>query len=135
MATKRVDASGLKKLVNQYLDEYGKSVYEAVEKASATTAKALVKQLRQGGSYNTGEVGKKYNRGWTAEQQVSRMTSSKTMIAPTIVFNKDVPGLAHLLEYGHAKRNGGRTTEFNYIRPAVDSVEDRFAEEVIKEMT
>lgn len=135
MATKRVDASGLRALVNQFLEEYGSEVYEAVEKASATTAKALVKQLRKGGGYNTDEVGRKYNRGWTAEQQVSRMSLSKTLIAPTIVYNKDVPGLAHLLEFGHAKRGGGRTKEFNYIRPAVDSVEERFVEEVIKEMS
>lgn len=117
MANQKIDASGLRNVVNEYLAEYGDQATEAIEEASKATAKEVVKELRKGGGYNGGE---KFNKGWTSKTEVSRLGSSTT------VYNSTQPGLAHLLEFGHAKRNGGRTRAFNFIAPVSDSVEKKF---------
>lgn len=117
MANQKIDASGLRNVVNEYLAEYGDQATEAIEEASKATAKEVVKELRKGGGYNGGE---KFNKGWTSKTEASRLGSSTT------VYNSTQPGLAHLLEFGHAKRNGGRTRAFNFIAPVSDSVEKKF---------
>ena len=39
-------------------------------------------------------------------------------------------GLTHLLEYGHAKQNGGRTRAFNFVAPINDTVEQKYMKEM-----
>lgn len=120
MANRRIDSSGLASLVAEYLNAYGSEVKDALEEAQKTTAKEVVKELRAGGGYQTHATGAKYNKGWTSKTEASRLGSA------TVVYNSAVPGLAHLLEFGHAKRNGGRTRAFPHIAPAADSVEQKF---------
>lgn len=117
MANRTIDVSGLRNVINDYLAEYGEEASKAITEASKTTAKEVVKELRKGGGYNGGE---RFNKGWTSKTETSRLGTSTT------VYNSTKPGLAHLLEFGHAKRNGGRTRAFNFIAPVNDSVEKRF---------
>lgn len=126
MATRKVDASGLRAVVNEYFLQFGNEAYRAIEDSCAEVAKDIAKELRKGGSYQTHKTGQKFNKGWTTEVQTGRLASAKVRMAQTIVYNKNIPGLAHLLEFGHAKRNGGRTRAFNFIAPVVDTVESRF---------
>lgn len=119
MATK-IDISQLQSTIDKYLTEYDKATQEAAQKASEDVAKAAVKDLRKGGSYNTHATGDKFNRGWKVKKEEKRLGTSYT------VYNGAVPGLAHLLEFGHAKRNGGRTKAFNFIAPVADSLENKF---------
>lgn len=115
--TTKVDASRLRETINDYLTEYGDAARAAIEEAGKATAKEVVKELRKGGDYNGGE---QFNKGWTSKTEATRLGSATT------VYNSMQPGLAHLLEFGHAKRNGGRTRAFNFIAPVNDSVADRF---------
>lgn len=126
MATKRVDSSNLRAVCAKYLEQFGNAAYSVIEETCAETAKEVAKELRKGGSYNTHATGEKYNKGWTTEEQTGRLKGSRVMMASTIVYNKNIPGLAHLLEFGHVKRNGGRTKAFNYIAPIADSAEQKF---------
>lgn len=129
-----VDASKLREMVNDYLDQYGRGVYAAVETACDTAAKQTVKELRKGGNYQTHETGEKYDRGWTSTVQTMNSRIG-ARIATRVVHNKAVPGLAHLLEFGHAKRRGGRTQAFNYIAPITEEwLPNYFATEVQKEL-
>lgn len=117
MAHQTIDASNLASVVGQFLAEYGEEAKTAIEEASKSTAKEVVKDLRKGGGYNGGA---KFNKGWTSKTEAARLGSATT------VYNSTQPGLAHLLEFGHAKRNGGRTRAFNFIAPVADSVEQKF---------
>lgn len=117
MASRKIDTSGLRDTINSYLTEYGQDASRAIEEASKTTAKEVVRELRKGGDYKGGE---RFNKGWTSKTETTRLGSE------TVVYNSTMPGLAHLLEFGHAKRNGGRTRAFNFIAPVADSVEKKF---------
>ena len=96
------------------LDEYGDEVTDnlaeitkRVTKEGAKTAKAEAKGEFRG----TG----KYAKGWTSTVETGRLSTQGT------IYNKDLPGLPHLLEYGHANRGGGRTPG----RPHLKAVEQR----------
>lgn len=128
MASRIVDAADMATIIQDYLDEYGLQVKDSLQKASATTGKKVAKELQKGGDYNTNAVGAKFNRGWTATEEKTRIGIS------TVVHNTTVPGLAHLLEFGHAKRNGGRTKAFNFIAPVANNVEGLFATAFEKEL-
>ena len=113
----RIGADGLRDTINSLLDEYGDETREAIEKSAKKTANEVVKDLRRGGSY---EGGAEFNKGWTSKTETTRLGSE------TVVYNRTKPGLAHLLEFGHVKRNGGRTKAFNFIAPIADTVEEKF---------
>lgn len=115
----KIDSSRLADTINGYLAEYGDDVRDAIEASSKKVAKEVVKELKQGGGFGgTGE----FNKGWTSKTEQTRLGSG------TVVYNKTAPGLAHLLEFGHAKRNGGRTRAFNFIAPINDSIEGKFVQ-------
>lgn len=122
MANQKVDFSNMANIISSYLDEYGLQVKETLQEASKKTGQEVAKELRKGGSYQTNKTGEKFNKGWKATEQKSRLGIS------TVVHNTTIPGLAHLLEFGHAKRNGGRTRAFNFIAPVADTVEKKFVD-------
>lgn len=128
MANQKVDISNMASIISGYLDEYGLQVKDTLQEASKKTGQQVAKELRKGGGYNTHQTGEKFNKGWKATEEKSRLGIS------TVVHNTTVPGLAHLLEFGHAKRNGGRTRAFNFIAPVSDKVENLFTEAFEKEM-
>lgn len=115
----------LRATINDILEEYGEEAREAIVEASKATAKSVVKDLRKAGTFNGGE---EFRKGWTYSTDETRMG------AQTTVYNKTKPGLAHLLEYGHALRTGGRSRAFNFIAPISETVEDRFLDEFSKRM-
>jgi hypothetical protein len=47
-----------------------------------------------------------------------------------VVYNADAPGLAHLLEHGHANVNGGRTPGRAHIAPVEEMVLEQFEKEL-----
>lgn len=113
----KIDSQSLADVISGYLEEYGDDVRDAIEASSKKVAKEVVKELKRGGSYGgTGE----FNKGWTSKTEQTRLGSA------TVVYNRTAPGLAHLLEFGHAKANGGRTRAFNFIAPINDSIEGKF---------
>ena len=90
---------------------------------------ALVKKLGQQGAKEvksaSGQFGGtgKYAQGWTSQYEETRLSKSAT------IYNKTA-GLPHLLENGHALRNGGRVAGRTHIAP----VEQKLIEEFTKAM-
>jgi hypothetical protein len=93
--------------VQKLLDEYGDVVNDALKEAIEETAKDAQAQLRQ---KNQGrKIWKKYPKGWEVRIKEGRLDVEGW------VYNEDHYRLTHLLEFGHATRNGGRTKAFPHI--------------------
>lgn len=114
-----IQPTDLRNVVNGILGEYTTEVDEAVDRAVVKTANEAVSELKQGkGGFND----RKYSRGWTKQVVKHRLYSEAT------VYNKTHGHLTHLLEFGHAKVNGGRTRAFPHIAPVNDQVGSMFEE-------
>lgn len=113
-------AATMEKLLSGIPDELDPRIGVAAEAASKVGRRAVKKNARgkdlkitgkyiEGWSYKV----KKTPEGWTAE-----------------IGNKKKPGLAHLLEKGHAKVGGGRVAGYEHIAPAADETFEAFQKSI-----
>lgn len=103
--------------VEAFLKDYSAEVGVAVRVAVAEVAQESAEELRHAGSFK----GRKYRPSWTYEVRQTSLFTDGTVFVKAPHYR-----LSHLLEFGHAKQNGGRTTAFNFIAPVNDKVEERF---------
>lgn len=113
----------LDKAVKDTLSQYGEVAIEATKEAVAEVAKESAKKLKS--SSPRGRTGK-YAKGWTSKVETGRVSASATVYGKSGTYQ-----LAHLLEHGHAKRGGGRTTPIQHIEP----VEQWAVEEALQRIT
>lgn len=106
-------------ILSDYGDEVKDSMNEAVKKVTKAGAKALRAQSKQtfGGSGA-------YAKGWTSTVDTGKRS------AQGVIYNKDLPGLPHLLEYGHLNRDGSRTPG----RVHIATVEEQIIADFVKEV-
>lgn len=103
-------------------------VTEDVKSAAAVTIEEIaaetVTQLRQTSPRNTG----RYARSW---RKTKTKETTRFGIPKVTVYNTQYR-LTHLLENGHATKNGGRTAAQPHIKPAEDrafaEIERRFTQ-------
>ena len=91
--------------LNDYADLAASDMKAAVRKAGTTVRK----QIQSTAPSNTGA----YAKSWTVKTE--RETSNSLEL---IVHSRNRYQLAHLLEFGHAKRGGGRVAAQPHIAPA-----------------
>ena len=101
------------------LDDYKTGVIENVDQLIKKMAQKGAKEVRSASGQFGGSG--KYAKGWTSTVEKGVLTSTG------IIYNKTA-GLPHLLENGHAKRNGGRVAGRTHISP----VEQKLVEEFTK---
>lgn len=118
----RIPPDALQSTVNGILAQYGESVRENVNDAVKEVTKNGVKQMKAASRGAVGGTGK-YAGGWTSQMETGRLSAQGT------VYNGTVPGLPHLLEHGHALRNGGRASGFVAAHPHIAKVEQKMIEE------
>lgn len=115
-----IKINDLSKAVQEVVKEYSDDVQDILDEATEKyTAKAL-KGVKAGSPKQTG----KYKKGWKKKIDKTRLTVSGT------VYNATSYQLAHLLEFGHAKRNGGRVAPISHIEPVNEDIIKEFVEEV-----
>ena len=108
--------------IQKILAEYGESVEENLSEATQKMAKKGAQAVRQNAAAAFGSG--RYARGWKSQVDVGRLFTR------AVIYNRSLPGLPHLLEHGHAKRNGGRTAATVHIEPVADLIENEFIREV-----
>ena len=115
MADKRVDIDGLAAAISQYLDEFKEATTENVYEACKETSDVILADLKASSPRDTG----KYARSWIA-------TIDKAGSWARAILHDRQYRLVHLLEYGHAKVNGGRTRPQPHVEPAQSNADDLF---------
>ena len=95
--------------IMQGLTEYAKLANADMKKAVKSASKTVRKEIQAGAPQKSGA----YKKSW-AVKTVRETANSLEMT----VHSKNRYQLAHLLEYGHAKRGGGRISGKPHIAPA-----------------
>ena len=120
---KTVSIDGLADAVMEELTEYNNLAQETMKKAVTKAGQTDRKEIRGGAPVKTG----KYAKSWTTK----KTKESSTRLEVT-VYSPSRYMLAHLLEHGHAKRNGGRTRAFPHIAPAEEAGEKQLEADIIR---
>ena len=110
----------LDKAVMNELDMFAGACLEDIREAAKEAGKAAVKTLK-----NT-SPGTKYPKNWKMQVETPRTGASVT------VYNDKLYMLAHLLEYGHPKVNGGRVAGHVHIAPAEAAANAAFERELTR---
>ena len=103
--------TAVSKILAEYEGNITKNVTEVTKEICKKGAQA-VKASARGAVGGTG----KYASGWTSEVKTTRYATSG------VIYNKSQPGLAHLLENGHAKVGGGRVAGRPHIAPVEEEL-------------
>lgn len=112
MRTYKAKLTDLDKAVNEILTEYAGQMTEGMKVAVKTIAGNAKEETKAAAPVGKGPKRGKYRRGWAVRNEEERMT------AHSIVHNRTDYQLAHLLEKGHALRQGGRSPAIVHIAPA-----------------
>lgn len=109
-------SDNINKILKEYEDDVVKDTGQLAKEFAKKGAQAIKQDAKaKGWGEHTG-----YDKGWTSRYETGRLS------AQGIIYNKDVPGLPHLLEHGHAKRGGGRTNAFPHIAPVEETLSEEF---------
>ena len=107
--------------VMETLEEYADLAAEDVKQAVRDAGEMVKKEIRANAPKDTGD----YAKSWAVKKK--KETSSSLTLT---VHSKNRYQLAHLLEYGHAKRNGGRVEGKAHIAPAEEKRIRQLEEEI-----
>lgn len=101
-----VSLSFLGEAIAQAVDEYGRELDEQIRKDVSAAARTARKEISAKAPRKHGE----YASSWAIGDDSGSFGCTK------IVYSKK-PGLPHLLEKGHATRNGGRSRAYPHVAP------------------
>lgn len=112
------------------LEESGSEIKKAVNEAIKEVAEEASEDLKRGRPYK--ERTGKYTKSWIAEKRTSKV-SAVTGTDEYSVHNKKYQ-LTHLLENGHASRNGGRVRAYEHIGPEEKETAQRLTERIAEKV-
>lgn len=98
--------------ITRAVKEYTEDVSRAVEKKVDSTADKVLEEVKASHPYTdrTGE----YTKGFKKTKQDEHGKTKR------IIWNRKHYRRVHLLEFGHAKRGGGRVRAYPHLRPAYE---------------
>ena len=117
--TVRVD--DLSDVIMNELRAYSSEISEGMKEDARVVAKECLKDIKE----NAPELTKDYKKSWKMET-----TEENACVIKITIHSKKEYRLTHLLEYGHAKINGGRVEARPHIRPAEQRAEKRLLKRV-----
>ena len=108
------------------LNEYAELADVSMKKAVRKTANSVKNEISANAPKRTG----RYKKSWAA-----RKTKENSHTLEMTVHSKDRYQIAHLLENGHALRNGGRARAFPHIAPAEEHGAEMLENLIRKELS
>ena len=121
MATDRCRIDQMAHVIMEGLQEYADLATEDMKAAVKKAGNKAKSDVQAGAPVMTG----KYKKSW-----VVKTTKENANAMEVTVHSKNRYQLAHLLEFGHAKRGGGRTRAFPHIAPAEEAAAELLEREV-----
>lgn len=122
---KKIPIEDLTKTIMEGLEEYVDLKSEEVKKACKKASTTVKKEIKANAPVNTGA----YAKSWSVKN-VKETSNSISLV----VHSRNRYQLAHLLEYGHALRNGGRSKAFPHIKKAEEKGTKQLEDEIIRNL-
>lgn len=119
--SKAIKVDSLAKEIEKALENYSDDISEVVEKVSNEVGKEAVEEIQQTSPKKRGS----YAKGWKLKKD--KLGKSKYSVK---IHNKTDYQLTHLLEFGHATRNGKRTKAIPHIRPVEQKYSEKYEQEL-----
>jgi len=117
-------ATNVKELLDGYSEEVNQAVEQELTKIGNEGRDSL-KSTTQPKQSKKGTANKmkrrewiNYVKGW--RRKITKDSKNKTEVT---IYNSISPQLTHLLEYGHATRDGQRTRGFAHVKPIEKKIE------------
>lgn len=107
--------------ISQELEDYASSITDGVKKDVDEVGKECLKQVKAASPVLYGD----YKKGWRKKKTFE----TDRMLGITI-YNQTNYQLTHLLENGHALRNGGRFEGKPHIRPAEEAAAESLGRKI-----
>jgi len=121
MGTDRVRIDQMAHVIIEGLQEYADLATDDMKAIVKKAGNEAKKDIQANAPVKTG----KYKGSWTV-----KTTKETSNAMEVVVHSKNRYQLAHLLEFGHAKRGGGRTRAFPHIAPAEAKAAELLEKEV-----
>lgn len=109
--------------VAEKLENYSNLAAEDMKTAVKDAAKLVKEEISAGAPVMTG----KYAKSWS-----TKVTGESATALEVTVYTPSRYQLAHLLEHGHAKRNGSRTKAIPHIAPAEELGEQKLETDITR---
>lgn len=103
------------------LKEYAEITSDKVKSAVKTAGETAVNEIKSNAPHDSG----RYAKSWTV-----KTTQENSNSISVTVYSRDNYQLTYLLEYGHAKRNGGRVQAQPHIASAEEKSIEKLEEEI-----
>ena len=128
--TMNIKVSELASAIEKELTLQQKTSTEAVKKAAEESAREIREDIKEHAPVGKGPKSGTYRKSW----RTRKTEETPTSISYVIHAGPSGYRLAHLLEFGHAKRGGGRTSEQPHIKPAEERGIRQFEEKIRRDL-
>lgn len=125
--SKSIKIDELQGVIKDYLENYIEDIEEDVKETTDQLSKEAVKELKKESPRRKGDKRENpYYKGWSRKKQSKGRKYTMTL------YNRTNYQLTHLLEYGHAIRNGGQTKAIPHIKPIEEKYNKLYEEKIEK---
>ena len=116
-----IEVDRLAKAVSDQLKEYSELTADVMKTAVKKAGNTVKKDIGENAPRKSGD----YAKSWRTKK-----TRESTNELEVTVYSPSRYMLAHLLEHGHAKRNGGRVQAIPHIAPAEEKGMEQLEEDI-----